>query len=100
MQMSVYRKLKSLLFPFLFVVLAISSCEEDEPVVPVIEYGTMTDVEGNEYKTVKIGDQWWMAENLRVQKYRNGAPIPYIMNTLDEWTNAGPAYCIYSQQAF
>lgn len=49
-----------------------------------IEYGTMMDQEGNVYKTVKIGSQTWMAENLRTSKYNDGAPIPLIIND-DEW---------------
>jgi uncharacterized protein (TIGR02145 family) len=41
-----------------------------------LTYGSMSDVEGNTYKTIQIGSQWWMAENLRATKYRNGDPIP------------------------
>ena len=45
---------------------------------------TLTDIDGNRYRTVKIGEQTWMAENLRVTRYANGMPILYLA-TADEW---------------
>jgi len=47
---------------------------------------TVTDIDGNAYSTVTIGDQEWMAENLKVTHYRNGDPIPGDL-TEDEWTH-------------
>jgi hypothetical protein len=40
-----------------------------------LTYGSMTDQEGNIYKTITIGAQTWMAENLRTLKYTDGDPI-------------------------
>lgn len=36
---------------------------------------TVSDIDDNGYKTVKIGNQWWTAENLKVMHHRNGDPI-------------------------
>ncbi len=49
------------------------------------ETGTITDIDGIQYKTVKIGDRWWMAENLRVSKYLNGDDIPNVTDDV-EWS--------------
>jgi uncharacterized protein (TIGR02145 family) len=59
------------------------------------ETGTMTDQDGNVYKTVKIGDQWWMAENLKVTHYLNGDPVPNISDDM-KWADlAEGAYRAY-----
>jgi|AP95_1055475.scaffolds.fasta_scaffold01111_5 uncharacterized protein (TIGR02145 family) len=47
-------------------------------------HGVVTDVDGNEYQAVQIGDQLWMKENLKVTHYRNGDNIPNITNN-GEW---------------
>jgi uncharacterized protein (TIGR02145 family) len=57
--------------------------------------GTVTDIDGNIYKTVKIGDQWWMAENLKVTRYRNGDSIPNVTGN-SGWVHLSTgAYCEY-----
>jgi uncharacterized protein (TIGR02145 family) len=49
--------------------------------------GTVTDVVGNVYKTISIGPQVWMAENLNTSLYNDGTPIPYIESP-DGWAHA------------
>ncbi|MCJ7446632.1 MAG: fibrobacter succinogenes major paralogous domain-containing protein [Bacteroidales bacterium] len=56
----------------------------------------VTDIDGNHYKAVKIGNQVWMAENLKVTKYNDGTEIP-LVTTNDGWTALNsPAYCWYN----
>jgi uncharacterized protein (TIGR02145 family) len=56
---------------------------------------TVTDIEGNVYKTVRIGKQIWMAENLRVTRYRNGDSIPNVTNRAQWIMLREGAYCNY-----
>ena len=53
---------------------------------PNLTYNTMTDQEGNLYKTIVIGTQEWMAENLETSIYRNGDSIPTNLANSD-WQN-------------
>jgi uncharacterized protein (TIGR02145 family) len=58
-------------------------------------FGTMTDIDGNIYQTVIIGNQDWMAENLRTTRNRDGSTIPNVTDDT-AWTqqNSG-AWCNY-----
>ena len=62
------------------------------------EYADCIDFDGNIYNTVVIGDQEWMAENLKTTHYRNGDPIPTGF-TNSEWTDLDDtetgAYAVY-----
>ena len=53
------------------------------------------DYDGNSYETVQIGDQLWMAENLKTTHYNNGDEIPNITNNGDWVSLSTGAYCDY-----
>ena len=56
---------------------------------------TVTDADGNVYQTIAIGNQVWMAENLKTTKYNDGTPIPLVTNGTD-WSNlTTPGFCWY-----
>ncbi len=64
---------------------------------PVMENHTDTsgfrDIDGNNYKTVQIGSQIWMSENLRVSRYMDGTPIACIADS-ERWKSlTSAAYC-------
>jgi uncharacterized protein (TIGR02145 family) len=67
--------------------------------------GTMKDIDGNVYQTIKIGYQEWTAENLRTTKYNDGTPIPYNTGERREASDSAsrksadtnsPAYCYHN----
>lgn len=59
---------------------------------------TLSDINGNIYKTVQIGSQKWMAENLKATRYRNGDSIRFVIDDAD-WRNAVDAYCYYENDS-
>jgi uncharacterized protein (TIGR02145 family) len=63
---------------------------------PNLTYQTVSDIDGNIYKTINIGTQEWMAENLKTTRFRDGAIIPLVANS-EEWkTLKTPGYCWFS----
>lgn len=54
---------------------------------------TVVDIDGNVYNTVKIGNQTWMVENLRVTKYNDGTPLVFTTSGIDWLNQSTGAYC-------
>jgi uncharacterized protein (TIGR02145 family) len=59
----------------------------------------MTDYDGNEYQTVKIGDQVWMKTNLKVTHYNDGTVIPEITDNGDWGDDTDGALCAYNNDS-
>lgn len=58
--------------------------------------GFTDSISNEQYKVVRIGDQIWMAENLKTSKYNNGVSIPLVTDAT-EWAGLStPAYCWYN----
>ena len=56
---------------FAFILVNCSSDDSNSQQEPT----TVTDIDGNVYNTIKIGNQTWMLENLKVTTFNDGAPI-------------------------
>jgi len=60
---------------------------------------TVTDIDGNIYSTVTIGNQVWLAENLKVTKYRDGTPITNVTDAATWGNLTTEAYCYYNNNS-
>lgn len=54
------------------------------------------DIEGNAYNTVKIGNQVWMAQNLKATRLNDGTPIDKTLENAAWAKSRVPAYCYYA----
>jgi|JI10StandDraft_1071094.scaffolds.fasta_scaffold497727_2 uncharacterized protein (TIGR02145 family) len=85
------KKINYLLFA---VLLLLAACKKKDETPK-----SVTDVDGNTYQTVKIGDQVWMAENLKTAKYNDGSSIANVTDA-NQWSGAtSGAYCYYNNAA-
>ncbi len=84
---------KLLFFTFVLIgamLITMNSCKKDD-----ISPSTLIDIDGNVYKTVKIGNQLWMAENLRTTRYDDGTSIP-TGHSASQWMSLTTgAYSVY-----
>ncbi len=83
--LKIYKMKKSICFVFLITCLMLSSF-----------------VNAQNFKSIKIGNQTWMTENLNVDTFRNGDSIPQVI-TKEEWENTAktkkPAWCYYNNDS-
>ena len=84
--------------PLILFIFLVIGCEKESLII-IEDSDPVTDIDGNIYKTIKIGEQIWMTENLNVSHFRNGDLIPEAKTT-EEWIQAGtdnePAWCYYN----
>jgi len=83
-----------LVLAFFLLILLLYGCEKEEN-KSTIDYGTVIDNDGNICKTVTIGTQVWMAEDLKSNTYQNGDEIPFVPEQSDWKTLTSGAFCYY-----
>jgi uncharacterized protein (TIGR02145 family) len=84
---------KVLFFAFAISTLFLSCKKDDANLEPV------KDIDGNEYTVVKIGDQYWMTENLKVSKYKDGTTIATGLSDSAWDATAAGAYALHGDLA-
>jgi uncharacterized protein (TIGR02145 family) len=81
-------------------ILFLPGCEKEKMPgnLPVQHYeiDSILDIDSNVYRIVKIGNQWWMAENLKVKRFRNGDNIAFLyQSTNQQWASMETAGFCY-----
>ncbi len=103
--------MKKLVYLFVVLGLLISCKKETKEYItdgivsigkPIGKIGSgVIDIDGNKYRTVIIGNQEWMGENLKVTKYNDGTTIPNIKDynlTVLKYDTVG-GWCYYSNDS-
>jgi uncharacterized protein (TIGR02145 family) len=66
---------------------------------PDLTYDSIYDSEGNKYRTIQIGTQTWMAENLRSTRFNDGTDIPFVADVTAWSYLTTPGYCWYNSDS-
>ena len=82
---------------FILILLCASCSKDSNPVESTPKSdGTVTDIDGNIYNYITIGNQTWMQENLKTTKYRNGDALPNVTTNGDWIVLKTGTYCDYN----
>jgi uncharacterized protein (TIGR02145 family) len=86
--------IQAFILVFISSTLFLPGCKKDEKPAE-----SLIDIDGNNYKTVTIGSQVWMSENLKTTKFYDGTDIPLTINS-GAWAGlTTPGYCWYNNDA-
>jgi len=62
----------------------------------LVDYGPVTDFDGNTYGTINIGGQVWMRENLKTTHFQDGTSVPLVSDDADWFSLSTGGYCMYN----
>ena len=82
-----------------FVACSKNDDNNEQELLIIEESLPVTDYDGNSYKTIRIGNQIWMAENLKVTHYADGTPVQSLVYNNDN-TNQDVYGRLYTWSAF
>jgi len=80
------------------IIILIAACEK-KSTIENISTVLLKDIDGNEYDTLKIGNQYWMKQNLKTAHYRNGELIPLVTDNAAWNSLSTGAWCWYNNDS-